>query len=113
MRNAIQSPFRAFIIVNLIVKLHVHANVLHGGPVLLLWGQFVFLYLVDIRKVHSLWFLELHKHILGFDCLDLLETLVAFSVFPLSFDEFYEAVSIVADVLSHSRNSYAFFVFLT
>jgi len=113
MWNAIQSPFSAFIIVNLVVKLHIHADILHGGPVPLLWGQFVFFYLVNVGKVYSLWFLELHKHILGFDCLDFLETLIAFSVFPLSSDEFYKAVSIVADVLPHSRNSYTFFVFLT
>jgi hypothetical protein len=50
----------------------------------------------------NLRFLELHERALSLNHLNLPETSIALTIFPFRSDEFYEAVSVVADILPHA-----------
>ncbi len=103
--NAIQCAFASIRRV-LIIDFNMHTYVfdhisdsLFGTKFLLLFFQFV-----KVSITVNLWLFQLHKDTFGLNFLDLLKTFIAVLIFPLSTNELYKAVSIVAYVLSHSCN---------
>ncbi len=91
-----------------------HTYVLDHIPDSLFGTKFLWLFFqfVKVSITVNLWLFQLHKNTFGLNLLDLLKTFVAVLIFPLSTNELYKAVSIVADVLSHSCNFEFLFLLL-